>query len=48
MFNAAPLRALREMFGMTKAKAHLAQAIQAGTPVSRYAQVHGTSTNTVY
>jgi DNA-binding CsgD family transcriptional regulator len=46
--NAAPLRALREMFGMTKAEAHLAQAIQAGTPVSRYAQVHGTSINTVY
>jgi DNA-binding CsgD family transcriptional regulator len=46
--NAASLRALREMFGMTKAEAHLAQAIQAGTPVSRYAQVHGTSINTVY
>lgn len=46
--NAAPLRALREMFGMTKAEAHLAQAIQAGTPVSRYAQTHGTSINTVY
>lgn len=46
--NAASLRALREMFGMTKAEAHLAQAIQAGMPVSRYAQVHGTSINTVY
>jgi DNA-binding CsgD family transcriptional regulator len=46
--NAAPLRALREIFGMTKAEAHLAQAIQAGTPVSRYAQMHGTSINTVY
>jgi DNA-binding CsgD family transcriptional regulator len=46
--NAASLQALREMFGMTKAEAHLAQAIQAGTPVSRYAQVHGTSINTVY
>jgi DNA-binding CsgD family transcriptional regulator len=46
--NAAPLRALREMFGLTKAEAHLAQAIQAGTPVSRYAQMHGTSINTVY
>jgi DNA-binding CsgD family transcriptional regulator len=48
MASAAPLRALREMFGMTKAEAHLAQAIQAGMPVSRYAQVHGTSINTVY
>jgi DNA-binding CsgD family transcriptional regulator len=46
--NATPLRALREMFGLTKAEAHLAQAIQAGTPVSRYAQMHGTSINTVY
>jgi DNA-binding CsgD family transcriptional regulator len=46
--NAAPLRTLREIFGMTKAEAHLAQAIQAGIPVSRYAQVHGTSINTVY
>lgn len=46
--NAASLRALREMFGMTKAEAQLAQAIQAGMPVSRYAQVHGTSINTVY
>jgi DNA-binding CsgD family transcriptional regulator len=46
--NAASLRALREIFGMTRAEAHLAQAIQAGTPVSRYAQMHGTSINTVY
>jgi DNA-binding CsgD family transcriptional regulator len=46
--SAASLRALREMFGMTRAEAHLAQAIQAGTPVSRYAQLHGTSINTVY
>jgi len=46
--SAASLSALREMFGMTKAEAHLAQAIQAGTPVSRYAQMHGTSINTVY
>jgi len=46
--NAASLRPLREIFGMTKAEAHLAQAIQAGVPVSRYAQAHGTSINTVY
>jgi len=46
--NAAPLRALREIFGLTNAEAYLAQAIQAGTPVSRYAQIHGTSINTVY
>ena len=38
----------REMFGFTEAEADVAQALQAGVPLSRYARERAVSLNTVY
>jgi DNA-binding CsgD family transcriptional regulator/PAS domain-containing protein len=46
--NAAAIRMLREVFGLTDAEASLAQALQAGVPYGEYAQARAVSLNTVY
>jgi DNA-binding CsgD family transcriptional regulator len=46
--NAAAIRVLREIFGLTEAEASLAQALQGGTPLAAYANARGLSLNTVY
>jgi DNA-binding CsgD family transcriptional regulator len=39
---------MRKVFGFTEAEADLAQAVQAGLPLERYAKQRGVSLNTVY
>jgi DNA-binding CsgD family transcriptional regulator/PAS domain-containing protein len=46
--HAAAIRTLREIFGLTDAEAHLAQALQAGVTLAEYAGSRGLSPNTVY
>jgi DNA-binding CsgD family transcriptional regulator len=46
--NAATLRVLREVFGLTPAEASLAEAIQAGFSLAEYARTRRLSLNTVY
>lgn len=46
--NAAALRMLREVFGLTEAEASLAQALQNGVPLGRYAREHAVTLNTIY
>ena len=46
--NAASARLLGEVFGLTKAEAGLAQALQAGLSLGDYAQTRGLSLNTIY
>jgi len=46
--NAATIRMLRDIFGLTDAEASLAQALQAGTPLGEYADTRAVSLNTVY
>ncbi len=46
--NAAAARMLRELFGLTEAEASLAQALQAGVPLSEYARESAVTLNTVY
>ena len=46
--NAAAIRMLREVFGLTEAEASLAQALQAGTTLSDYSAARGLSLNTAY
>lgn len=46
--NAAAIRILREVFGLTEAEAGVAQALQTGIPVGAYAQSRAVSLNTVY
>jgi DNA-binding CsgD family transcriptional regulator len=46
--NAAAIRLLREVLGLTDAEASLAQALQSGIPPGEYAQAHAVSLNTVY
>jgi DNA-binding CsgD family transcriptional regulator len=46
--NAAAVRILREVFGLTDAEALLAQAVQAGISLACYARSHAVSLNTVY
>jgi len=46
--NAATSQMLRELFGLTKAEAHLAQALCAGAPTTAYALERQVSLNTVY
>jgi DNA-binding CsgD family transcriptional regulator len=46
--NAATSRILQELFSLTPAEAHLAQALCTGTTTSAYATERGVSLNTVY
>jgi len=46
--NAAALRMLREVFGLTDAEASVAQALQAGVSLGVYARQHAVSLNTIY
>jgi DNA-binding CsgD family transcriptional regulator len=39
---------MRKVFGFTEAEADLAQTVQAGLPLERYARKRGVSLNTVY
>lgn len=46
--SGAAIQVLREVFGLTEAEAHLAQALQAGIALAEYARTHAVSRNTVY
>ena len=46
--NAATIRMLREVFGLTEAEAAIAQALQTGTTLTEYAATRGLSLNTAY
>jgi DNA-binding CsgD family transcriptional regulator len=46
--NAAALRMLREVFGLTEAEASLAQALQRGVVLGAYARQQAVSLNTIY
>jgi DNA-binding CsgD family transcriptional regulator len=46
--NAAAIRILREVFGLTEAEAGVAQALQTGIPIGDYARSRAVSLNTVY
>ena len=46
--NAAAIRLLREVFGLTDAEASLAEALQSGISPGDYARAHAVSLNTVY
>ena len=46
--NAATSQILQELFSLTNAEAHLAQALCTGTTTGAYAAERGVSLNTVY
>jgi DNA-binding CsgD family transcriptional regulator/PAS domain-containing protein len=46
--NAAAMRLLRDVFGLTESEASLAQALQGGVPLGDYARARALSLNTVY
>ncbi len=46
--NAAAIRMLREVFGLTEAEASVAQALQMGITLTEYAATRGLSLNTAY
>jgi DNA-binding CsgD family transcriptional regulator len=46
--NAATIRMLREVFGLTEAEASVAQALQTGITLTEYAATRGLSLNTAY
>ncbi|HEY7997593.1 MAG TPA: helix-turn-helix transcriptional regulator [Pseudolabrys sp.] len=46
--HTAAIHVLREIFGLTDAEAHLAQALLAGAPLADYARKRRVSLNTVY
>jgi DNA-binding CsgD family transcriptional regulator len=46
--NAAAMRLLRDVFGLTESEASLAQALQDGTLLSDYSRMRAISLNTVY
>ena len=46
--NAAAIRMLREVFGLTEAEALVAQALQMGITLTEYAATRGLSLNTAY